>query len=137
MSYLIDTNVISETLKPDPNKAVVEWFRSVNKDYLYVSVLTIGEIRKGIEKLESSNKKTKLVMWLEQELPSWFEDRVLSIDAEVAERWGYILAKSKVNTPAIDSLIAATALVHNLKVVTRNTKDFNMFPDLEVLNLWE
>ena len=99
--------------------------------------MSLGEIRKGIEKIEVSSKKSKLVIWLEREIPAWFEDRILVIDQEIAERWGYILAKSKVKVPAIDSLIAATALVHNLRIVTRNTKDFKTFPDLEVINPWD
>lgn len=134
MSYLVDTNVLSELLKAHPHGAVVEWFKDVPSESLYMSVLSIGEIRKGIEKLEASSKKSKLVLWLEQDLPSWFEDRILAIDRDVGEKWGYILAQSKVKVPAIDSLIAATALVHNLRIVTRNTQDFVVFPELEVLN---
>ena len=94
----------------------------------------IGEFRKGIEVLENSNKKAKLVFWLEQEIRMWFEDRILVIDEDVAERWGHILAKCNSKVPTLDSLIAATALVHNLKIVTRDVKDFIMFPDLEVIN---
>ncbi len=137
MSYLVDTNVISELIKAQPEKSVVEWFREVPSDALFISVLTIGEIRKGIEKLEASVKRGKLVVWLEQELPVWFEDRVLVIDSEIAEKWGYMLAKSKKIPSAVDSLIASTALVHNLKIVTRNTKDFITFPDLEIINPWD
>lgn len=137
MSYLIDTNVISELLRAQPHKAVIEWFGEIPSESLYMSALTIGEIRKGLEMLAPSNKKSKLVRWVEEELPSWFEDRILVIDQAVAEKWGYILAKSEAKVPAIDSLLAATALVHNLKIVTRNTKDFNMFLELEVINPWE
>jgi predicted nucleic acid-binding protein len=137
MSYLVDTNVILELVKVQPDRSVVEWFREVPSDALFISVLTIGEIRKGIEKLEASTKRGKLVVWLEQELPVWFEDRILVIDSEVAERWGYMLAKSKKIPSAVDSLIASTALVHNLKILTRNTKDFLAFPDLEIINPWD
>jgi predicted nucleic acid-binding protein len=137
MSYLIDTNVLFELLKLQPHTNVVGWFNVVSSESLYLSVLTMGEIRKGIEKLDHSHKKSKLVMWLETELPTWFGDRILAIDQDVAERWGYITAKNTGNISAIDSLIAATALVHNLKVVTRNMKDFLIFPDLEVMNPWD
>ncbi|MBP6985833.1 MAG: type II toxin-antitoxin system VapC family toxin [Alphaproteobacteria bacterium] len=137
MSYLVDTNVLSETLKTEPNKAVIEWFRNTSSESLYISVLTLGEIRKGIEKLGVSKRRSRLVLWLEQDLPSWFEDRILPIDASIAERWGFILARPKAQVPVIDSLIAATALVHNLKIVTRNTKDFAEFPDLEIYNPWD
>lgn len=135
MSYLVDTNVLSEILKTEPNKAVVEWFSNTQSESLYISVLSLSEIRKGIEKLGTSKRRSRLVLWLEQEMPSWFEDRVIAIDAPIAERWGFILARSKIQVPVIDSLIAATALVHNLKIVTRNAKDFVAFPDLEYLTL--
>lgn len=135
MSYLIDTNVLSETIKPIPDKAVVSWFQNVPSEALYMSVLTIGEIRKGIEKLPVGKKKEKILTWLDHTLLKWFEDRILPIDFEVAEKWGYLLGKSREKLPAIDSLIAATALTHNLKIVTRNVDDYRI-PGVEVINPW-
>ena len=135
MSYLIDTNVLCETIKSSPNKSVVNWFQSIPSDSLYISVLTIGEIRKGVEKLPPSKKKEKILSWLDHTLFEWFEDKILPIDFEVADKWGYILGNSKEKRPVIDSLIAATALTHNLKVVTRNTDDYKI-PGVEVINPW-
>lgn len=135
MGYLIDTNVLSETIRPTPNQLVMNWFRNIPSDSLYISVITIGEVRKGIERLAHSQKKEKILAWLEHALPEWFEGRMLSIDFDVADRWGYLLGNTAQNLPAIDSLIAATALTHNLKLVTRNVSDFAV-PGLEVINPW-
>lgn len=133
MSYLLDTNIISEVLRKKPNGRVMAWLEAVPSPQLYLSVLTLGEIRKGIEKLEESKRKTNLTLWLEQELINWFGDNILSIDQAVAERWGYLSATNKQPLPVIDGLLAATALTNNLKMVTRNTKDFKC-DGLEVIN---
>src|SRR5688572_26773459 len=135
MSYLIDTNVISEMVKKEANKKVMEWIKAVPSESLYLSVISLGEIRKGIEKITDSRKKEKLRIWLEHELPAWFGHRILNIDKHVMERWGKLHAEAKRSIPAIDSLIAATALHHDLAIVTRNAIDFN-FPGLEVINPW-
>ena len=131
MSYLIDTNIISETIKTTPNKGVLKWFNSTPSYALFISVITIGEIRKGIEIVKNDTKKSELVSWLDFELRPWFGNNIISIDQSIAERWGYISANTRV--PAIDGLIAATAMVSNLTLVTRNTKDF-IIPGLEVIN---
>lgn len=136
MSYLIDTNVISELIKVKQDTQVVQWFNSVTNLDLYLSVLTIGEIRKGIEKIADIRKKEKIRMWLDQELTSWFAGRILPIDQQIANKWGLIQSQSNKVLPAIDSLIAATALHLDLVLVTRNVKDFN-YPGLEVINPFE
>lgn len=133
MSYLIDTNVICELTKVKQNERVVEWFKCVQDRDLYLSVLTIGEIRKGIGKTVEVKKKEKIRMWLEQDLTTWFADRVLPIDQQVANKWGMLQTLSSKTLPAIDSLIAATALHFDLLLVTRNIKDFN-YAGLEVIN---
>jgi predicted nucleic acid-binding protein len=135
MSYLLDTNVVCETFRAHPEPRVVQWLEAVSSEELFVSVLTLGEIRKGIEQLGATPRKTKLVTWLEHEVPRWFGERILPIDASVADRWGYLMATADVPVPAVDGLIAATALVHNLKVVTRNAADFHL-PGVEVINPW-
>ena len=135
MSYLIDTNVLSELRRKEPNPGVVAWFEERPATTLYVSVLTLGEIRKGIEALGKSKRKLKLLDWLETELPAFFAGRILPIDEEVADRWGRLLASASRPVPAIDSLLAATALVHGLALVTRNVDDFP-HPDLEIINPW-
>lgn len=137
MNYLLDTNIISETVKVIPNPCVINWLSRIPNHHLAISVLTLGEIRKGAEKLSNTRRKAKITQWLEIELIAWFHGRVISIDERVADKWGYISAYTSQLLPAIDGLIAACALVHDLKLVTRNVKDFEKIPGLEVFNPWE
>lgn len=136
MAYLIDTNVVSELIRKKPDKNVIQWFEHVQDESLYLSVITLGELRKGIEKLSDKKRRQRLKLWMENEIPAWFEERILSIDRAVADKWGYIQAHSKRTLPAIDSILIATALHHDLAMVTRNIKDFDL-PSLEVINPWE
>ena len=136
MSYLIDTCALSELRRPKPDENVIRWFEETAQNGLYLSVLTLGEIRKGVESLKDIRRRDKIMNWLEHELPIWFEDRILPIDAGVADEWGHLLAKAGRSIPAIDSLIAATALHHRLTIVTRNVSDFN-YADLNVFNPWQ
>ncbi len=133
MSYLLDTNIISELVRLNVNTKVADWFDSIPNSAFHISVLTLGEIRKGIEKVSDNKRRQKLKIWLEHELPAWFEHRVLPIDKTVADRWGRLQIEAKRTLPAIDSLIAATALHHDLTLVTRNTKDFAGL-SLELIN---
>ena len=135
MSYLIDTNVISELRrkKPDPN--VVAWLEHRPASSLYLSVLTLGEIRKGIERLEDGPRKLDLLDWLEIDLPAFFSGRILPVDTRVANQWGRLMVEAGRPVPAIDSLLAATALTHGLILVTRNQSDFD-YCGLEVINPW-
>ena len=135
MSYLVDTNVLSELTRPRPTPAVSRWFDDVADEALYLSVLSLGEIRRGIEKLPAGKRKETLRAWLEHELPDWFGDRVLPIDAGVADQWGRLQREVLRTLPAIDGLLAATALHHHLRVVTRNVQDFAV-PGLETVNPW-
>jgi toxin FitB len=136
MSYLLDTNVISELVRPKPEKKVLGWFGCIPNEALNISVLTLGQIRKGVAKLPDSPRKEKLSLWLEIELPAWFGNRILTIDQFVADKWGQLQAVAKKPLPAIDSLIAATALYHDLRLVTRNKADFK-FPSLHVVCPWD
>ncbi len=134
--WLVDTNVISELRRRDPDANVRAWFAQRPATELYLSVLTLGEIRKGVEALTDSGRRTVLSEWLERELPVFFAARLLPIDGAVAHQWGQLLAEAGRSLPAIDSLLAATALHHNLVLVTRNLKDFAGLP-VQVLNPWE
>ena len=136
MSYLIDTNVISELVRPKPSERVTRWFEGAPDAALHLSVLTLGEVRQGVERLAAGSRKEKLRVWLEQEVPAWFEDRLLPITGAIADRWGRLLVEVGRPVAAIDSLLAATALVHGLRLVTRNGADFN-FPGLDVVDPWK
>jgi toxin FitB len=135
VSYLVDTNVVSELTRPKPSAAVAAWFEEVADEALHLSVLTLGELRRGVEKLPAGKRKEKLRYWLERELPAWFGERLLPIDAAVADTWGRLQAGAQRTLPAVDSLLAATALHHHLRLVTRNTMDFDV-PGLETINPW-
>jgi len=133
MSYLLDTNILSELVRQKPEKSVIEWVQAIPTEHLYISVLTLGELRHGAEKLSERKRKETLSLWLENDLRTWFQNRVLAISSDVADKWGHLLAKMKRPLPVVDSLLAATALHHDLKVVTRNEKDFS-YPGLEIIN---
>jgi toxin FitB len=135
LSYLIDTNVLSELRRRDPDANVVRWIADRPATTLYLSVLTVGELRKGVEGLPEGDRKRRLLDWLEVELPAYFAGRILPVDAIVADRWGRLLAQAGRPVPAIDSLLAATALTHGLTLITRNLRDFQ-HPDLTVLDPW-
>lgn len=135
MTYLIDTNVISEFQRKAPAARVIDWLNERPASSLYLSVLTIGEIRKGIETDADPSRRLRLLDWLEVQLPAFFAGRVLSIDTTVAQRWGQLVADAGRPLPAIDSLLAATALAYGMVLVTRNTKDVDGL-GLQVFNPW-
>lgn len=138
MNYLLDTCLISELAKSKPDEEVVDWVLSENETGFYVSVLTFGELHKGIEKLPESKKKDELRSWIEDELKNRFQNRIIDIDMRVSILWGKIqcIAEKKGKPmPAIDSLIAATALAHDLTVVTRNVSDMEQ-SGVRLLNPW-
>lgn len=133
--YLLDTNVISEVIKVRPDQSVVNWFHSIDQYEFFLSVLTLGEIRKGLEKLKDVSKKQRMIQWVETDLTKYFQDRLINVDAQIADKWGYIQGLRSL--PVIDSLMAASALVNNLKLVTRNVKDYQDIHGLEIINPWE
>lgn len=137
--FLLDTNCVSELVRTKPHPRVVEWMESVEESLLYLSVLTLGEICKGLASLPHGKRRTRLEEWLEVELRARFADRLLPVDEEVALRWGLLAARANrqgKSLPVIDGLLAATALHHNLTLVTRNTGDFAI-GQVPVLNPWE
>ena len=136
MSYLLDTCVLAESRRKTVNKNLEAWLTKVPDEALFISVLTLGEIRYGIEKLLKGKRRVQLTLWLEHELAAWFGERVLALDLEIADQWGYIRALHR-TLPAIDSLLAATAMTRHLTLVTRNVKDFVDIDGLKILNPWE
>jgi predicted nucleic acid-binding protein len=136
--FLLDTNCISEMVRPKPERRVVEWMEAADETMLYLSVLTVGEIRKGLAGLPQGKRRTRLEAWLELELQARFAGRIVPIDAAIADRWGLIASEAKRKgrgLPVIDGLLAATALHHNLTVVSRNASDFTN-AHVPVLNPW-
>jgi predicted nucleic acid-binding protein len=136
MGYLLDTNVISEHSRKKPNAHVLAWLRSLPIDEQYLSVLSLGEIRNGVERLEAGASRERLRLWLERDLHDLFGDRLLAVTPSVADRWGRLRAEMRRPIPAIDSLLAATALHHDLRLVTRDEGDFLAFPGLVLVNPW-
>jgi predicted nucleic acid-binding protein len=137
--FLLDTNTISELVSLKPNQRVLDWIEAADENLLYLSVMTLGEIRQGVAALPQSKKRTMLETWLEVDLQSRFAGRVLTIDGAVADRRGWIMAQSQAKgstLPVVDCLLVATALQHNLTVVTRNVSDFAV-AGLGLINPWE
>jgi len=137
MKYLLDTNVISELQKSNCNENVKSFINTVHWEELYLSVFTIGELVYGVEKLVTSKKKHDLSLWLYTDLPEWFKGRIMSLDTEVLIEWGKLRARTKRTLPAVDSLIAASAIVHHMFLVTRNVNDFDGIEGINLLNPWE
>ncbi|MGE5207515.1 MAG: type II toxin-antitoxin system VapC family toxin [Chlamydiota bacterium] len=136
--FLLDTNVVSELVKPRPEPKVTAWIESTNESLLYLSVLTLGEIRKGVASVESASRRVALEAWLDSDLVLRFANRILPIDQGVADRWGRIGSQLAMRgpLPVIDGLLAATALHHNLTFVTRNVKDV-ADTGVPLFNPWE
>jgi len=136
VSYLLDSNVLLELTKGNPCKSVIKWVELVPNEKQFISVLTLGELRKGIDGTANVKRRERLRLWLEHDLAGRFAGRVLPIGIEVAERWGQLLSSVGCPVPAIDSLIAATALHHELRVATRNVARFSGF-EVEIFNPWD
>src|SRR3974390_1384510 len=127
MSFLLDTNVVSESTKPRPNAGVVAWLADVDEDSVFLSVITLTELRYGVERLAPGRKRKQLDRWLQRDLPERFEGRILPIDALVADACGKLVARTEALGRPIevrDAYIAATAQVHRLTLVTRNVSHF-------------
>ena len=136
--FLLDTNIISELVKPKPEANVTEWVENTDESLLYLSVLTLGEIRRGIAALPQSRRRATLEAWLDKDLRARFEGRFLVIDQEVADRWGLLTAAARssgIVLPVIDGLLAATAVEHNLTLVTRHTGQIPSM-GVSVFNPW-
>ncbi|MEN8165617.1 MAG: type II toxin-antitoxin system VapC family toxin [Acidobacteriota bacterium] len=139
MSFLLDTCVLSELVKPRPDIGVCDWVAAQNEHRLFLSVITVGELQKGISKLPPGGRRTELQRWLEGELLIRFQGRIFDIDTAVAGAWGVMLGEAEGRgrpLPVIDVLIAATAKVHACAVVTRNETDIQP-TGIQVVNPWE
>jgi predicted nucleic acid-binding protein len=139
MKYLLDTCVISELVARQPNPKVIDWVDGIDPDSTYLSVITLGEIRKGIEKLPNSRRRETLQVWLTQDLLARFNGRILSIEIKVALTWGQLTgaleARGK-RMAAMDSLLAATASYYHCSLVTRNVDDFQ-HAGIAMVNPWD
>jgi toxin FitB len=139
VKFVLDTCVVSEFTKPQPNEKLDTWLDATAESALHLSVVTIGEIQQGITRLPPSIRRQRLQGWLEDDLSVRFAGRILVIDAPVCIAWGRLRADSAAQgrvLPVIDSLIAATALHHRMMLVTRNERDFEQIPGLEIFNPW-
>lgn len=139
MNYLLDTCLLSELRKHEPDVGVVGWISDIDEARLFVSVLNLGEIQKGVAKLENGRRKNAFQHWLEHDVLRRFDGRILPLDLDMALEWGLVSAVNDSRgkpAPVVDALLAVTAITRNLTLVTRNDKDFSGFP-VKVLNPWE
>jgi toxin FitB len=137
--FLLDTNIPSETVNLRPEPRVIAWLNQQANEGLYLSVVTIGELRRGFITMPEGPRRTRLERWLETDVMLWFGERILPVTKEIADRWGVLDGTCQLRgTPAntVDGLIAATALEHDLTVVTRNARHFALF-GVAMLNPWE
>lgn len=138
MSFLLDTNVVSEWMKPIPNPGVISWLAGVAEDSVFLSVVTLTELRYGVERMAPGRRRKRLNDWLQGELLMRFEGRILSIDRAVADACGKLVARSEAAGRPIevmDAFLAATAEVHRLTLVTRNVRDFQLLLNT-ILSPW-
>ncbi|MDR3019909.1 MAG: type II toxin-antitoxin system VapC family toxin [Treponema sp.] len=137
MKYLLDTNVISELQKSKCSQNVRSFLETIQWDDAYLSVITIGELCYGIEKLPDGKKKHELSIWLYTKMPEWFAGRIVELDTETLLEWGRLRARTGRTLPIADSLLAAQAITNHLFLVTRNIKDFDGIEGINLLNPWE
>lgn len=138
MSFLLDTNVVSDWVKPRPDPGLAAWLHGADEDRCHLSVVTLGELRRGVERLPPGRRRWSLEAWLGHDLPARFDGRVILIDQAIADRWGRLMASRDSQGRPIgtgDALIAATAFERGLTLVTRNVDDFVAL-DVALLNPW-
>jgi toxin FitB len=138
VNFLLDTNVVSEWTKPRPDAGVVAWLAEADEDRIFVSVITVAELRHGIERLPAGARRERLETWLTDQVPLRFEERLLAVDAETANVWGRVMAQGQTagRLPGtMDAFIAATVLQHDMTLVTRNVSDFEAL-GVKIVNPW-
>jgi len=139
LSFLLDTNVVSEWVKPEPDPQVIAWLKDVDEDLVFLSVTSLAEIRRGIELMSPGRRRDRLAEWLAEDLPARFAGRLLDIDSRIAETWGIVMVRGQhagTNVSVLDAFFAATAEVHKLTLVTRNVQHFLNLGIL-LLNPWQ
>ncbi len=137
MSFLLDTNVVSEWIKPRPNPGLIGWMESADEDRIFISVISLAELRYGVERMAAGRRRSRLEEWLRDELPLRFEGRILRVDIKLAEAWGKTVSRyESAGRPigVMDAFLAATAEMHRLTLVTRNVSDFPLLKP--ILNPW-
>src|SRR4051812_45522391 len=141
MNYVLDTNVISELITRHPNQNVIDWIDKLDPETIYLSVITIGEVRKGIEKLAPSRRKDEMTLWLTNDLLLRFADKIVDITSTVMLVWGELtgqMEREGKSMPAIDSLIAASVIEGKFTLVTRNEDDFQFqYAGISIINPWK
>jgi predicted nucleic acid-binding protein len=139
VNLLLDTSVLSEVQRPAPDLKVLGWLDAVDEDRVFISVASIAELRRGVALMDNGRRREALAVWLANDLPVRFAERILPIDAAVAEHWGDLMARSRrsgVALSVMDGFFAATALAKDLTLVTRNARDFVSF-GVPLLDPWE
>jgi toxin FitB len=139
VSFLLDTNVVSEWVRPQPDRNVISWLADVDEDRVFISVIALAEIHRGVEMLPAGRRRDRLATWLAEELPARFEERILDIDPKVAETWGVVMARGQkigLTLGSMDAFVAATAETHSLTLATRNVKDFLRL-GISLLDPWQ
>jgi toxin FitB len=137
LGFLLDTNAVSEWVKPRPNAGLIGWMEAADEDRIFISVVSLAELHYGVQRMAVGRRRSRLEQWLQHELPLRFESRILPVDASVAEAWGKTVSRSEAaGRPigAMDAFLAATAETHHLILVTRNVSDFPLLKT--VLNPW-
>ena len=137
MNFLLDTNAVSEWVKPRPNQGLIRWMEAADEDRVFLSVISLAELRYGVDRMPTGARQSRLEQWLRNELPLRFEGRILSVDQNVAEAWGRTVSRSEAAgrpMAVMDAFLAATAEIHRLTLVTRNVRDFPALKD--VINPW-
>ena len=137
MSFLLDTNAVSEWIKPRPNPGLIGWMEAADEDRIFISVVSLAELHYGVERMAGGSRRSRLEQWLQHELPLRFESRILPVDINVAEAWGRTVSRSEAvgrPTSAMDAFLTATAETHQLTLVTRNVADFPLLK--AILNPW-
>jgi predicted nucleic acid-binding protein len=138
LSFLLDTNVISEWVKPQPHKSVIRWLDDADEDLVFISVITIAEIRQGLERLPKGRRRERIATWLFEDLPVRFDGRILEVDLAVAQEWGVAMEHARnhgITMSAMDGLLGASARRWGLTLVTRNTRDFAGL-DVPIVDPW-